>query len=478
MTALDHFPPNIALAREDSHCAAFQDAHVTDGARPLGVAKPSNLDEIEQVVRWANKQGAKLVPVSSGAGPRRRGDTVSRKPAVVVDLSALSKVVHVDGDNRIAVIEPGVTFEQFDQALRPHGLRAFKPLLPRSSKSVLASHLEREPITSCYDHWDTADPLSAIELVFGNGDRFRTGGAAAPGTVEENLQRGLRQMVSGGPMVTDFTRVLQGAQGSLGIVGRASVYCEKLPVLERSHFVASDSLAPLVDLAYKVCWRRTAGQLFIVDCVQLALMVCTDQASFEAIRRKLPRWVLFINVAASTYFPEEQMAYLEADLLADAKRCGVTPVAALGTLSAAQVHALVHKPVDGDYKTRARGQYADFFFVSQLDKAQRFVDAVTQLQAAQGSRTDAGFYLQPNVHGVGCHVEVTLLPDREGSQQAAALRTAAVNACASEGAFFSRPYAPWGGVAFRADPVATQTLATIKKLLDPNRVMNPDRFAS
>jgi hypothetical protein len=477
LAVLDDFPSTIALTREPAVTAAFAaDSHTADGARPIAVAKPTNVAQIEQLLHWANKQRAALIPVSSATGPRRRGDTTSKTPAIIVDLSSQRRVIHIDSENRIALIEPGVTFPDLDQALRPQGLRAFKPLLPRSGKSVLASHLEREPITSPYDHWDTADPLSAIELVFGNGERFRTGGAAAPGPLEDNLKRGLRQMVSGGPMATDFTRVLQGAQGSLGVVCWGSVYSERLPALEHSYFVPSDDLAPLVELAYKVCWRRIPGQLFIVDRTQLALMTCTNRASFEALTQRLPRWLLFVNLAVSSYFPDEQMAYLDADLHADAQRLSLQAMASVADVSAAKLHALLHSPVEGDYKARALGHYADFFFLSQLDKAQRFVNAVAQLQQTNGSAMPAAFYLQPNVHGVGCHVEVTLPHTSEERQSASALRSASVEACMQQGAFFSRPYAPWGEVAFRADPAAAATIAKIKQLLDPNGVMNPDRF--
>ena len=475
MTSLVGFPAGIVLTRDPETLQAFVSDAEGRGAMPLGLASPARIEHVVEVVQWANRQGVALVPFSSRTGPRRRGDTLSRSPGVMLDMSRLGRVIHVDGDDRIAVIEPGVTFAEFDAALSPHGLRSFKPLLPRRGKSVLACHLEREPITSPYDHWDTSDPLSSVELVFGNGERFRTGGAAVPGTLEENLRRGMRQMVSSGPIATDFTRVLQGAQGSLGVVCWGSIYCERVPPLERAHFVASDDLAALVKLTYATLRRRTSGQLFIVDRVHLGLMVAGGSTAC-ALPDDLPRWILYANLTAAPNFPEEHLAYVQADFFADAAQAGLTPGTSLGGLEACDLHALLQTPPDDDYKQRLLGDYSDFLFLSQLSKAQAFVAAVDKLQASQGSRSPSGFYLQPLVHGVACHVEVTF-PHRPQERQAAQnLRARAVDACAEQGAFFSRPYAPWGRAAFKADPQAAQTLARIKQLLDPNGVMNPDRF--
>jgi FAD/FMN-containing dehydrogenase len=473
---LSGFPSDVALVRDPAALIAFASDHERAGTAPLGLARPSSIEQLMSLIGWANRAGTSLVPFSSLNGPRRRGDTVSRAPHLMIDMTGFVRVIHVDGDNRIAVIEPGVTFGQFDAALAPHGLRSFKPLLPRAGKSVLACHLEREAITSAYDHWDTSDPLSALELVFGNGERFRTGGGAAPGSLEANLARGLRQMVSSGPIATDFTRVLQGAQGSLGVVGWGSVYCERVPPLERACFVTSDELAALVKLAQLTLHRRVAGQLFIVDRVQLRLMVHGAQA-VSPLPADLPRWILYANLTAAPHFPEEHLAYVAADFAADTAQAGLAaPVASLGGLSATRLHHLLQTPVEGDYKQRPMADYTDFCLVSQLTKAQAMVAAVDGAQAQHGAGFHAGIYLQPMVQGVTCHMEVSFTHAPAARADALRLRAHAVQACAAQGAFFSRPYGEWGEVAFERDPQAAKSIANIKALLDPRGVMNPERF--
>ena len=53
-----------------------------------------------------------------------RGYVAERPDAVVVDLRALDSIERIDADNHVAVVQPGVTWAQLHEALRPHRLRA------------------------------------------------------------------------------------------------------------------------------------------------------------------------------------------------------------------------------------------------------------------------------------------------------------------------------------------------------------------
>ena len=120
----------------------FRDMSFVHPVRPRCMVKPKDADEVQKLVRWANETLTPLVPMSSGA-PHFRGDTVpSAGGAIIVDLSRMQKIVRIDARNRIALIEPGVTFDELIPQLEKEGLRLNMPLLPRRSKSVAASLLE------------------------------------------------------------------------------------------------------------------------------------------------------------------------------------------------------------------------------------------------------------------------------------------------------------------------------------------------
>jgi hypothetical protein len=87
------------------------------------------------------------------------------------------------------------------------------PLLPRASKSVIGSMLEREPVITPAHHWDSTDLLLCAGVVFGTGDKFRTGEASGPDTVEEQWEIGRVQMNPFGHSHVDFQRLIMGAHG-------------------------------------------------------------------------------------------------------------------------------------------------------------------------------------------------------------------------------------------------------------------------
>lgn len=465
--SLAGFPKDIAITTDAAVAAAFsRDESGRMGATPMAVAHCASTADVQAVVRWALRSGVPLVPISSKGGPRRRGDTVCVRSAVVIDLSGMDRVIHVDGRDAIAIIEPGVTFPQFDTALRPHGLRSFRPLAPRGTKSVLAAFLEREPMTVPGSHWDSADPLSAFELVFGTGDVFRTGGAALPGSLEENLARGNRQMISTGPMHTDFGRVVQGAQGALGVVCWGSIYCQRIPTLEIPLFAVSESLDAVVDLGYRMLRRRAAGQMFILNAAQLALLIAGSIEEFRALRAKLPAWILYLELSASEYYPEEEIAFKHADLERDAASLSVAVTAELGSLSAS---AVARRQVAGNGSAAPLGLASEeVFFLTQLDKVQKHLESLEPAHAAETC-----VYVQPLAHGVNAHCQFTFMAE---PNSAASLRRRAVDTAermAANGGFFSRPYHPWAHVPFERDKTIAPLLNRTKELFDPKSVLQP-----
>lgn len=447
------------------------------GGKPLGVVHLASTDELENLLLWANKAAVPLIPVSSRGGLRRRGDTIAPRPALIADLSGMNRVVNVDARDAVAVIEAGVTFPELDAALKPHGLKAFTPLLPRGSKSVMAAFLEREPITTPGHHWDSADPLASLELVFGNGERFRTGGAALPGTIEENLERGNRQLLNSGPGQTDFGRVVQGAQGSLAIVARGSILCRRIPAVSVPWFVCSETLGPVVETAYAMLRKRHDGHLFIVNRTQLASMMSADPVAFAKLRLapesalKLPAWSMFIELSADSHFTQAAMAYRTSDLKAAAASAGAQLCQEIGGQSATALASTLDRYSDGFYKERMGQAYDDVFFLSQLNRVQRLLDAVANL----ADPVDVGVYLQPMTQGVNAHCEFTFLAKDRATASATARQAA--ERFAATGVFYSRPYYLWADLAFAKDTHIRHLLKQTKELFDPAGVLQPQSQA-
>lgn len=448
--------------------------------RPWYVVKPGNTEEVQKIIKWANENSVPLTPVSSPDGPRFHGDTIPFQGGIVVDLGKMNKVLRVDRRDKVAMIEPGVTFDQLESELRKNGLRAFKPLLPRRTKSVLASYLEREPIVVPKDHWDATDPLICTEVVFGTGDIFRTGSAAGPGTVDEQLKAGMTQVNPSGPGLTSLSRVIQGAQGTMGIVTWATVVCGLLPEDQKAFFVLSDTLEPLIDLTYKLLRYRIGEELFLLNSFSLANIMAEGSEEIGKLSAELPPWVLFLNLTGHEFFPEERIEYQEKDTRDLAQGFGLELVSSVGGISGTGLRRMLEKPPEQYYKLKFKGGCQDIIFLTTLDRTPSFITEVyRELEAYRYPAKELGVYFQPIVQGCACHCEFCLMYDPANAAEKEGIKTLLMEASpnlAHFGAFFSRPYWPWADIAYRMDAETTSALRKVKGIFDPRGIMNPGKL--
>lgn len=447
--------------------------------KPSYVVYPQSAGEIQRIVKFANERVMPLTPISSPGGPRFHGDTVPTLGGIVVDLSKMNKILRIDCRNKVTIIEPGVTFNQLRSELKEHGLRPYTPLLPRATKSVLASYLEREPIIMPREHWDVLDPLICVEVVFGTGDIFRTGEAAGPGTVKELMDAGLALVSPMGPGSFDPARIIQGAQGTIGIVTWANVFCQLLPKFQRPFFLLSETLGDLIEFTYRVLRRRLGEELFLLNSFALANIIAEEPEEIRELASTLPPWIVFFSIAGFERFPEEKVDYQEKDSEDIAQKFGLEILPAIEGISGGKVMELLENPPEKHWKLKHKGSCEDIFFLTTLDKTPQFVKAMREVVEAHGCpAADFGIYIQPIIQGVACHCEFNLMYDPSSAEEKEKIRKIlrASENLINLGAFFSRPYGPWADVAYKRDAETAGVLRKVKDMFDPQGIMNPGKL--
>jgi hypothetical protein len=461
--------------------AYSRDISFVNQIRPACVVKPANAEQVQKIVALANETITPLVPVSSGA-PHFRGDTIpSVGGAVVIDLRKMNKVVFVDRPRRVAMVEPGVTFGDLIPAVKKEGLRLNMPLLPRNSKSVLGSMLEREPVLMPKYQWDISDPLACTEVFFGTSDEFRTGQAAGPGTVKEQWKVGGLQKAPYGPGTASWHRLIQGAQGTMGIVTWASMRCEILPSVEEPFVVGSSKLNALLDLTSWLIRLRMVNECFILNSTNLAAIFAKEfPDGYQKLKSTLPQWTLFFTLAGYEYLPEERVSSYVKDLKDLTQKMGLEAVKAAGPISANEILKTVQQPSPEPYwKLAYKGACQDVFFLSIHSKLENQIGAMNDAAEKAGYSTfDLGAYIQPVVQGTGYHCEFNLFYDPENQNERnriKALSAQATKDLLAIGAFFSRPYGESAGMILNRDAATVSVLNKLKHIVDPNNIMNPGK---
>jgi len=449
--------------------------------KPQVIVKPRSSDEVQAIINWANQTATPMVPVSSGP-PHFHGDTVpSVQGAVIVDLSGMKQVMRIDRRNRVAMIEPGVTYHQLQPELAREGLRLSMPLNPRINKSVVASLLEREPTLIPGQQWASLDPLRCTEIIWGDGQKLRTGDAGMWPSLEEAWKR--KQAPSGatGPGQADFYRFVSAAQGSMGIVTWASVKCEVFCELHRLFFVHAQRPDDLIDFTYQLLMFRYADEILILNNSSLAYILGNGTDRIRALVEELPPWVVLVGIAGRSILPRERVEYQEKDITDIARRFGLELVPAIpGAKSNEVLEAVLNPSGEPYWKLGGKDGYQDILFMTTLNRTPEFIRVMNSVAEANGYPvSDIGVYIQPRHQGANCHCEFILPFDRDNPKEAASMQqllNRASEELLKQGAFFSRPYGIWADMAYQKDAQTTSVLKKVKEIFDPKNVMNPGKL--
>ena len=275
------------------------------GNVPKFIVWPNKVQQISKILKLANQMNFSVVPISSDSKFRHHGDTIPRKEdSIIMNLSKMNRILSIDRKNRVVKIEPGVNYASLIPILNKKGLKLLLPLYPTGTKSVITGALEREPIIIPRYHWDSSDPLLCIEVVFGTGDLFRTGTAAGPGSIKQQKRKGLAQVNPMGPTQFSPYRVIQGAQGSLGVVTWATLKLELQPTSQKIFHYQSNNIEELLDFQQKLVKYRLCDETFLLNNLNLACLLKEKKEEIKNFSDNLSKWnLIFIK-----------LDYLEGDI--------------------------------------------------------------------------------------------------------------------------------------------------------------------
>ena len=177
---------------------------------PDAVAFPLTAEEVRRTVLIANERRFPVVP--RGAGSGFSGGSLPVRGGVVLSLERMDRILSIDTENLVAVVEPGVVTETLKEEVKKRGL--FYPPDPASLKfCTIGGNLAECAGGMCAVKYGvTRDYVLGLEAVLGTGELLRTGVYTVKGVVGY-----------------DLTRMLVGSEGTLGIITKATLRLIPLP---------------------------------------------------------------------------------------------------------------------------------------------------------------------------------------------------------------------------------------------------------
>ena len=439
---------------------------------PKFLVQPENSDQVQEIVRLCKESNVPLIPVSS-RGPHRCGGVRPQVPgAVVVDLSGMNKVLRINRRHRLALIEPGVTWEQLNAELAKNGLRIPQPLLPKKGKSVIATLLDREPLLSPKYQWNMTEPLRSMEIIFGTGDRIYSGMGGYRGDKDEAWENGTIPVTNAGPHQFDFMKMVTASQGTFGIVTWASVRVEVAAVEEKPLFVQGGSVDELSSFLYKNLKFRFGDEVFLLNRPALASILSENPEDAKIKAGKIGPWTAFLNVKWGALRAKEKIEVQSADIADIAQENGLIPHPSVAGMPAAEVASRLLAVTDeDDWKRRTPGDAGEIFFLSTLDQVPSQLQKAAEICDLSGyGFADCPVYIQPLHQGVAVHCHI-ILPGVSES-----LYGELCDQLFRAGAFYSRPYGVMADLMYDGNAQNTILTQKMKDIFDPRRIMNPGKL--
>ena len=207
--------PIDALATGEAERIAYSYDNSRRQALPDAVVFPTEHAQVEALVRACR---AHEVPViARGRGSNTTGATVPVAGGVVVSFERMNRILRIDPDNRLAVVEPGVLNGDLQQALAAHGF--FWPPDPSSAPwcSIGGNLACNSAGPRTVKYGSPRENTLGLRAVAGSGEGFRCG-----------------TYTSKGATGYDLTRLLIGSEGTLALITEATLKLTPKPSAVRT----------------------------------------------------------------------------------------------------------------------------------------------------------------------------------------------------------------------------------------------------
>ena len=167
--------------------------------RPDMAIWPTTTDQVSEILKLAGREKIPVVP--RGAGTGATGMAVPKDGGIVLDLLRMNRILRISIEVRLTVVQPGVVYVDLQNALDPYGF--FFPPDPASGKvATLGGNVATNAGgLKGAKYGTTKDYVLALEVVLPDGRVMRTG---------SNCMKS----VSG----YDMTRLFVGSEGTLGVI--------------------------------------------------------------------------------------------------------------------------------------------------------------------------------------------------------------------------------------------------------------------
>jgi glycolate oxidase len=187
----------------------FEYDGAVDKAIPLAVVIPETTQQVSQCVKIARRHDLPII--ARGAGTGLSGGAIAEHGGIVIALTRMTKILEVDTENRIAIVEPGVVNLDLSTHVAPMGLYYAPDPSSQRACTIGGNVAENSGGPHCLAYGVTTNHILGMEVVFADGSIQWIGGRT-------------RETIG-----YDLRGILVGSEGTLAITTKVVVRLLTLP---------------------------------------------------------------------------------------------------------------------------------------------------------------------------------------------------------------------------------------------------------
>jgi glycolate oxidase subunit GlcD len=182
--------------------------------RPCAVVFPSSTEEVAAVMLALAREKVPFTP--RGAGTGLSGGALALDSGVVIELARMRKILRIDPENRLAVVQPGVVNLDVSRAVAAHGLYYVPDPSSQPTCTIGGNIAESAGGIHCLKYGTTTDHVLGCKVVLAGGDIVDLGGAGIE------------------PQGYDLLGTFIGSEGTFGIATEATLRLSQVPPAVRT----------------------------------------------------------------------------------------------------------------------------------------------------------------------------------------------------------------------------------------------------
>ena len=206
-------------------------------ALPDLVIRAETTDEVSLVMKACSETDVPVTPRGAGSGVT--GGALAMEGGVVLSLEKMNRIIEIDRENMVAIVEPGAITGDIQKAALDEGL--MYPPDPASLDicSIGGNVAENAGGPRAVKYGITADYILGLECVLADGSVITTGGRMVKNVTGYNL-----------------TGIIIASEGTLAVITRIILRLLPAPKFTRDLLIPFATLDEAVDAVYAIISNR------------------------------------------------------------------------------------------------------------------------------------------------------------------------------------------------------------------------------